>query len=159
MPAIETVMGGNSGPSIASAQAGQTTTQHAVATLLATDSEDVATRIRMLKLPAQHRIVSLCVENEDLDSGATGTVDIGIEDTVQDPADTTDATLFAAAQSVQVAAFNRYESKAIWDLPAVNYDRFIIVDIDVASTTGLAGDVNATLVSRPELGAQFEGNG
>jgi hypothetical protein len=101
----------------------------------------------------------LCVENEDLDSGATGTVDIGIEDTVQDPADTTDATLFAAAQSVQVAAFNRYESKAIWDLPAVNYDRFIIVDIDVASTTGLAGDVNATLVSRPELGAQFEGNG
>ena len=156
MPALETVMGGNSGPSIASAQAGQTTTQHAVLTLLATDSEDVATRMRMLKLPAQHRIVSLAVANEDLDGGATGTMDVGLEDTVQDPADTTNATLFAAAQTIQAAAFTRYETKAIWDVAAVNYDRYIIIDIDVASTTGLAADINATLVSRPELGAQFE---
>lgn len=156
MPALETVMASNSGPAIASAQAGQTVTQHAVLTLLATDSEDVASRFRMLKLPAQHRMVSLQVVNEDLDMGATGTVDIGVEDTVQDPADTTDVTLFAAAQSVQAAANNTYDAKVVLDFPVTNYDRFIIIDIDVVSATGLAGDINAVLVTRPELGTQFE---
>lgn len=156
MPALETVMGGNSGPAIASAQAGQTTTQQSRISLLATDVEDVATRIRMLKLPAQHRIVSLVLVNEDLDMGATGTIDVGIEDTVQDPADTTDATLFASAQSIQAAANNRYESAAVWDFAAANYDRFLIVDIDVVAATGIAGDIHATLVTRPELGTQFE---
>ena len=156
MPALETVMGGNSGPSIASAQAGQTTTQQTRISLLATDSEDVATRIRLLKLPAQHRIVSLVLVNEDLDMGAGGTIDVGVEDTVQDPADTTNAVLFAAAQSIQAAANNRYENAAVWDFAAANYDRFIIVDIDVVSATGIAGDLHATLVTRPELGAQFE---
>lgn len=156
MPALETVMGGNSGPAIASAQSGQTVTQQTRITLAATDSEDAATRIRLLKLPAQHRIVSLELLTEDLDSGATGTIDVGVEDTVQDPVDTTDVVLFAAAQSVQAAASNRYTSKAIWDLAVTNYDRFIIVDQDVVSATGLVGDIHATLVSRPELGAQFE---
>ena len=157
MPALETVMGGNSGPSIASAQAGQTTTQQTRISLLGTDSEDVATRIRLLKVPAQHRIVSLVLINEDLDTGATGTIDVGVEDTVQDPADTTDATLFAAAQSVQAAGNNRYENAAIWDFAAANYDRYVIVDVDVVSATGIAADIHATLVTRPELGSQFEG--
>jgi len=156
MPALETVMGGNSGPAIASAQAGQTVTQQTRITLAATDSEDVATRIRLLKLPAQHRIVTLHLITEDLDMGATGTIDVGVEDTVQDPADTTDATLFAAAQSVQAVGDNRYENKIVWDFPVTNYDRFIIVDVDVVAATGLVGDIHATLVTRPELGAQFE---
>lgn len=156
MPALETVMGGNSGPAIASAQAGQTVTQQTRITLAATDSEDVATRIRLLKLPAQHRIVTLHLITEDLDSGAGGLIDVGVEDTVQDPVDTTDATLFAAAQSIQAAADNRYENKAVWDFGVTNYDRFIIVDIDTVSATGLVGDIHATLVTRPELGTQFE---
>ncbi len=156
MPALESVMGSNSGPAISSAQAGQTTTQRGNKELLATDSEDVTTQIKLVKLPAQHRIVSLCLENDDLDSGATGTIDCGILDETQDPVDTTDLTLFAAAQSIQAAGFNRFESQAIAEFGVTNYARFVVVDIDVVSGTGLAGGIAATLVSRPELGAQFE---
>jgi len=156
MPALESVMGSNSGPAISSAQAGQTTTQRGNKELLATDSEDVTTQIKLVKLPAQHRIVSLCLENDDLDSGAAGTIDCGILDETQDPVDTTDLTLFVAAQSIQAAAFNRFESQAIAEFGVTNYARFVVVDIDVVSATGLAGGIAATLVSRPELGAQFE---
>ena len=157
MPALETVMGGNSGPSIASAQAGQTTTQQTRISLIGTDSEDVATRIRLLKVPAQHRIVSLVLIHEALAMGATGTVDVGVEDTVQDPSDTTNAVLFASAQSIQAAANTRYENAALWDYAAANYDRYLIVDVQDVSATGLAGDLLATLVTRLELGSQFEG--
>lgn len=156
MPALETVMGGNSGPAIASAQAGQTVTQQTRITLAATDSEDAATRIRLLKLPAQHRIVSFHLITEDLDSGATGAIDVGVEDTVQDPADTTDTTLFSSALSIQAVSDIKHENKIVWDFAVVNYDRFIIVDIETVSATGLVGDMHATLVTRPELGAQFE---
>jgi hypothetical protein len=111
----------------------------------------------MVKLPAQHRIVSLVVENDDLDTGAAGTIDIGLEDDIQDPADTSDATLFGAAVSVQAAAVVRYETQAALELPAVNYDRYITIDIDTAAATGIAAGVAATLTTRPELGSQFDG--
>jgi hypothetical protein len=154
MPTVESVMASKAGPAISSAQAGQTTTQHATYTTpAAADTEDATLQIRLLKLPAQHRIVSLCLDTPDLDSGATGTIDVGVEDA---EGATDDLTLFAAAQSIQAAAFNRYESKAIWDYAAVDYDRYIVVNVDVASTTGLAGTINACLVTRPELGSQFE---
>ena len=157
MPTVESVMASKSGPAIASAQAGQTTTQHATYTTpAAADTEDNTLAIRMLKLPAQHRIVSLCLDTPDLDSGATGTIDVGVEDSVQDPSDTSDLTLFATAQSIQAAAFNRYESKAIWDYGVADYDRYITINVATASTTGLAGTINACLVTRPELGSQFE---
>jgi hypothetical protein len=150
------VMGSNAGPAIASAQAGQVTVQRGNKELLATDSEDATLRLRLVKLPAQHRIVSVVLENDDLDGGATGTIDIGVEDSVQDPVDTTNATLIGAAVSVQAAAVVRYETQVMLEFGVTNYDRFIIVDIDVASTTGLVGGIAATLTSRPELGAQFE---
>lgn len=156
MPALETVMGGNSGPSIASAQSGQTVTVQTRITLLGTDTEDAATVIRLLKVPAQHRIVSLVLVNDDLDDGAAGLIDVGVEDTVQDPADTSDATLFAAALTIQAAGNNRFENAAIWDYASANYDRFVAITIDTVSGTGAAGDLHATLVTRPELGAQFE---
>ncbi len=156
MPALETVMGGNSGPAIASAQAGQVVVQQTRITLLGTDTEDAATVIRLLKLPAQHRIVSLVLVNEDLDDGAAGLIDVGVEDTVQDPSDTSDATLFEAALTIQAAGNTRYENAAVWDYAAANYDRFIAITIDTVSGTGAAGDIHATLTTRPELGAQFE---
>jgi len=156
MPALETVLGGNSGPSIASAQAGQVTMQQTRISLLTTDTEDAGTIIRLFKLPAQHRIVTLHLINEDLDTGATGAVDIGVRDLVQDPSDTTNATLFASAQSIQAAADNRYENAVVWDFAAANYDRFIEVAIETVSATGIAADIHATLVTRPHLGDQFE---
>jgi len=154
MATVASVMGSNAGPAIASAQAGQVTVQRGSYEMIATEPEDNTLSVRMVKLPAQHRIVSLVVENDDLDSGATGTIDIGIED---DVGATSDATLFGAAVSVQAAAVVRYETQAALELAAVDYDRYITIDIDVAATTGLAAGVAATLTSRPELGSQFEG--
>lgn len=156
MARVFSVMGSNAGPSIASAQAGQVTVQRGNYELAAADSEDNTLEIALVKLPAQHRLVELIVENDDLDSGATGTVDIGLLDTIQDPADTTNLTLFAAAQSVQAAAITRFVSQAMMELAVTNYDRYVVVNVDTASTTGLAGGVAATLITRPELGAQFE---
>lgn len=157
MPALETVLGGNSGPAIASAQAGQVVTVNTRISLVGADMEDAATFIRLFKLPAQHRIVSLQIVAEDLDMGATGALTIGVEDTVQDPSDTSDLVLFAAAEDVQAALNIRYENAAIWDYAAANYDRFIALAIETVSATGLAGDIHAMLVTRPHLGDQFEG--
>lgn len=160
MATVVSVMGGNSGPAIASAQAGQVTVQRGTYDLLATDAEDAAIQIRVVKLPAGHEIIDLELDNDDLDTGAAGAVDIGIEDSVQDPADTTDLTLFATAIAVQTAA-NRENvmSFAASRLAPQNYDRFIVVTMQTVSTTGLAGRLGLTLTSKPYLGARFEGNG
>ncbi len=156
MPTVESVMASKSGPAISSAQAGQVTVQRGNYELAAADSEDATLEILVVKLPAQHRLVELIVENDDLDSGATGTVDVGVKDTVQDPSDTTDLTLFATGLSIQAAGINSYQSQATMEFGVTNYDRFIAVNVNAASTTGLAGGIAATLISRPELGSQFE---
>lgn len=155
MPTVESRLAAS--PAIQSAQAGQVTVQRGTYELAATDSEDATLEILVVLLPAQHRIVELTFENDDLDSGATGTVDIGLKDTVQDPADTTDLTLFATALSIQAAGINTYKTQATQEVAAVNYDRYIAVNIDVASTTGLAAGIAVELVSRPDL-ATHEGN-
>ncbi len=153
------VLGGPSGPSVASAQAGQTTTVRGSYDLLATDSEDATIQLRVVKLPAQHRIIDLVLDNDDLDTAAAGAVDIGLEDSVQDPADTTDLTLFGTAVSVQTAATRvNAMTFAAARLAAVDYDRFIVITMQTVSTTGLAGQLGLTLTSVPELGAQFDGN-
>jgi len=149
-------MGSSAGPAIASAQAGQTTTQRGNYELTGAEAEDDALLIRLVKLPAQHRIVSLVVENDDLDSGSGLVVDVGIEDTVQDPDDSTDANLVATGVTYQAAAVVRYETQAMLEFGVRNYDRFITIDITTAAGTGVPGGIAATLVSRPELGSQFE---
>jgi hypothetical protein len=99
------------------------------------------------------------LDNDDLDGVTAGAINIGIEDSIQDPADTTDLTLFATAVDVQTAA-NRQNvmSFAAVGLAAQNYDRFIVVTMETVSTTGLVGTLGLTLTSRPELGSQFDGN-
>ncbi len=156
MPIVSSVMGSSAGPAIASAQAGQTTTQRGNYELTGAEAEDDALLIRLVKLPAQHRIVSLVVENDDLDSGSGLVVDVGIEDTVQDPDDSTDANLVATGVTYQAAAVVRYETQAMLEFGVRNYDRFITIDITTAAGTGVPGGIAATLVSRPELGSQFE---
>ena len=155
MPTYESRMG--NAPSIQSAQAGQVTVQRGTYELIATQSEDVANAFRVVRLPAGHRIVELTLENDDLDSGATGTIDVGLEDTIQDPADTSDSTLFFTAQTVQAVGINTVKTQAMQEVAAVNYDRYITVEIDVASTTGLAAGIAVELVSRPDL-PSHEGN-
>ena len=84
---------------------------------------------------------------------------LGVEDTVQDPADTTDLTLIATAIDVQTAANAQiFHAFAAINFAAVNYDRFIVVTIETVSATGLVGTLGLTLTSRPELGSQFDGN-
>jgi hypothetical protein len=152
-------MGGNSGPAIASAQAGQVTVQRGTYDLLATDSEDATIQIRMVKLPAGHEIIDLVMDNDDLDSGAAGAVDIGIEDSVQDPTDTTNLLLFATAVAVQTAATRAsHMSFAASRLAPRPYDRFVVITMETVSTTGLVGRIGLTLTSKPYLGARFEGN-
>jgi len=151
-------MGGPSGPSIQSAQAGQVTVQHSKIELLATETEDATFIMRMMKLPAGHRIVSLVMFNDDLDSDSAGAFDIGIQDDVQEPDDTSDLTLFGAAIDVQTAAtITRFENEAIWEFASANYDRFVEISMETVSGTGLVGGVSLVLTSRPELGPAFEG--
>ncbi len=153
----EHVMASNAGPAISSSQAGQVTVQHAQREFTQAEMEAAGTIVAMLKLPAGHRIVNMVMFNDDLDTGATGAVDIGVEDTVQDPADTTDLTLFAIAQDVQtLATVTRFENEAVWDFAAANYDRYVIIQIETVSATGLPGGVSLVLTTRPELGTQFE---
>lgn len=144
-------------PSIQSAQAGQPTVQYGTYDMEIVDSEDNANSIRMVRLPAQHRFVAVTLSMPDLDSGATGTFDFGLEDTVQDPSDTSDSTLFESATSNQAASFTEYKTAALLAIPAVDYDRYLTVEIDVVSATGLADTIAVELVSRPDL-ASHEGN-
>lgn len=159
MATVASIMGGNSGPAIASAQAGQVTVQRGSYDLVATDSEDAAIQIRVVKLPAQHQIVDLVLDNDDLDTGATGALDFGLEDDIQDPADTTNLTLFVSAVDVQTAA-NRQNlmTFAAARVAPVNYDRYIVATVETVSATGLAGTLGLTLTSKPSLGSQFDGN-
>lgn len=156
MGTVSSVMASKSGLSIQSSQAGQVTVQRGNYELTAAEAGDDTLLIRLVKLPAQHRIVSLVVEMDDLDDGAAGVCDVGIEDTIQDPVDTTDADLFVAGLSMQAASCTRYDVAAAMALPAQDYDRYITVDITTAAGTGAAGGIAATLTSRPELGSQFE---
>ncbi len=157
MPTIASVMGSNAGPSIASAQAGQVTVQRGNKELTAVQVDDTTLLVRLVKLPAQHRIVSLLIEHDDLDGVTAHAVDIGVEDTVQDPVDTTNLTLIAAAATItQAAGATRYETQAMLEFGVTNYDRFIVVGVETAATTAQAGGIAATLTSRPELGSQFE---
>lgn len=155
MPTVESNLAHN--PGIQSAQAGQVTVQYGTYDLIGTQAEDAALVLGLVRLPAQHRIVSATFENEDLDTGATALVDLGIEDTFQDPADTTDLTLFAAAVDVQTAGIVEYKTKAMLEFASVNYDRYVVLSIDTVAATGLAGAVAFELVTRPDL-SSHEGN-
>ena len=164
MATVASIMGGNAGPAIASAQAGQVTVQRGSYDGAITEWEDATIQIRVVKLPAQHEIVDLVMDNDDLDTGATGAVDIGIEDTVQidlngDADDSTSLLLFATAIDVQTAA-NRQNvmSFAAARLGVRNYDRFVVVTMETVAATGLAGRLGLTLTSKPSLGSQFDGD-
>lgn len=155
MPTFESKLGAH--PSIQSAQAGQVTVQRGTYDLDAVQLADNTTVVRIVRLPADHRIVEAYFSTEDLDTGATGVVDLGIEDTVQDPTDTTDSTLFATGVSVQAAADFAYKSKALQDLASRPYDRYVTVALTAAAGTPAAGAIAFELVSRPDL-ASHEGN-
>ena len=148
MPTYSSRMAANA--SIQSAQAGQVTVQRGTYNLDATQLADNTTIVRIVRLPAEHRIVRASFETEDLDTGATGDVDIGLEDTVQDPTDTTDLTLFDTGLSVQAASIQLYETAALKELPAVPYDRYVIVQLTTAAGTPAPGQIAFELVSRPD---------
>jgi hypothetical protein len=159
MATVATIMGGKQGPAVASAQAGQVTVQRGEFDTTVLGMEDAALQVRVVKLPAGHRIIDLVMDNDDLDTGATGAVDIGIEDDIQDPADTTNLLLFATAVAVQTAAIRaNHMSFAAARLAPQNYDRFIVITLETVSATGLVGKLGLTLTSQPDLGAQFLGN-
>jgi hypothetical protein len=144
-------------PGVQSAQAGQPTVQYGTYDTAIVDTQDAANSIRMVRLPAQHRFVSVTLAMPDLDSGATGTFDFGLEDTVQDPADTTNLVLFESATSMQAASFTEYKSQALLAIPAVNYDRYLTINVDVVSATGIVAEIAVELQSRPDL-PSLEGN-
>jgi hypothetical protein len=159
MATVASIMAGKQGPAVASAQAGQVTVQRGTYDLAQPDAEDATIQIRVVKLPAAHRIIGLVLDNPALDVGSAGAIDIGLEDDIQDPGDTTDLTMFATAIDVQTAA-NRQDvmSHAAAVLAPQNYDRYIVVTMETVSTTGIADALGLTLTSQPDLGAQFLGN-
>ena len=152
MGTVASVMGSNAGPAISSAQAGQVTVQRGNYEMTAAEAQDATLNIRLVKLPAGHRIVSVVLDNDAF--GDALLVDVGVEDTV---GATSDATLIAAAVDVFTAAgINRYETRAMAEFAAADNDRYIAVSFDTPDTTGAIGDIAVTLTSRPELGSQFE---
>jgi hypothetical protein len=155
MPTVESNLAHN--PGIQSAQAGQVTVQRGTYELTAAQAIDDTLLIRTVRLPAQHRMVAVHLEHDDLDMGAAALATFGIEDTVQDPADTTDLVLFESALSIQAAAVVAYKTAAMLELAAVNYDRYLTFGIGVAAATGLVGGIAVELTSRPDL-ASHEGN-
>ena len=159
MPTVETVIASKSGPAIASAQAGQVTVQRGTFDGAILQWEDATLQVRMVKLPAQHEIIDLVIDSEIIDTGATGAFDIGVEDSIQDPSDTTDLTLFGTALAVHTAAiFGSQMTQAAARFAPVNYDRYIVLTMETVSATGLAVRVGLTLTSKPALGSQFDGN-
>lgn len=148
MPTYSSRMAANA--SIQSAQAGQVTVQRGTYDLSAAQLADNTAEVRIVRLPAEHRIVRGVFETEDLDTGATGTVDIGLVDTIQDPSDTTNLTLFATGLSIQAASINLYETAALKELAAVPYDRYVVVQINVAAGTPAPGQIAFELTSRPD---------
>ncbi len=104
MPTVSSVMASNAGPGIASAQAGQVVVARGSYAFSAADTIDTDLQVRIVKLPAQHRIVRVILDNDDLDSSTAGAIDIGLEDDVQDPDDSTALLLIATAIDVQTAA-------------------------------------------------------
>ena len=159
MATVESVMASHAGPAIASAQAGQVTVQRGSYELSAAESGDNTLVIRVVRLPAQHRLVSLVVEHDALDAGAGLLLDFGIEDTIQDPVDTSDSTLIATAATIgQAAGTTRYETQAMLEFGVTNYDRFVTAEVDTAAATNAGGTLAFNLVTRPELGSQFDGN-
>lgn len=155
MPTIESNMASKSGLAVSSSQAGQATTQSGNYELTKAQTEDATVLLRILKLPASHRIVNLTIANDDLDTGTALVLDIGIEDTV---GDTTNATLFANDSAAgQAAGIADVTSLAALELAAADNARYITIDIGTAATTGIAGGIRAILTSVPEQGAQFAG--
>jgi len=157
-------MGSDAGPAVASAQAGQVTVQRGEYDLIGAQTEDATIQVRVVKLPAGHVPIDLVLDNDDLDSGTSGAVDIGLEDTIQldnngDADDSTSLLLFATAIDVQTAA-NRQNvmSFAAARLTPRNYDRFVVVTMETVSGTGLVGAIGLTLTSKPAIGDQFLGN-
>ena len=159
MATKSSILGSKTGPSIISSQAGQVTVVRGLYDLLAADTIDTALQLRIVKLPADHRIIDLVLDNGDLDSSTAGAIDIGIEDDIQDPNDSTALLLFATAIDVQTAA-NRQNvmSHAAAILTSRPYDRYVVTTWETVSGTAKAGYLALTLTSVPELGAQFDGN-
>ena len=155
MATVESIMASKSGLAVSSSQAGQPTIQSGNYELTKAETEDATILLRILKLPAQHRIVRLVLANDDLDTETVLTLDVGIEDTV---GSTTASTLFAAASTVgRAAAITDLSNMAALELAATNNDRYITIDIATAASTGAAGGVRAVLTSVPEQGTQFAG--
>lgn len=159
MPTVSSVMASDAGPAIASAQAGQVVVARGSYAFAAADTIDTDLQVRIVKLTAEHRIVAVILDNDDLDSSTAGAIDIGLEDDIQDPSDTTALLLVATAIDVQTAANGQiFVSHAATNLAALPYDRYIVVTWETVSGTGKAGTLGLTLISRPELGSQFDGN-
>jgi hypothetical protein len=155
MATVESNMASKSGLAVSSSQAGQPTIQSGNYELTKAQAEDATVLLRILKLPAQHRIVGLVLAIDDVSTGADITLDVGIEDTV---GSTTDATLCVDGSALgQAGGVADVTSMAALELAAANNDRYITIDISVAATTGAAGGVRVVLTSVPEQGTQFAG--
>ena len=155
MATVESNMASKSGLAVSSSQAGQPTIQSGNYELTKAQAEDATVLLRIVKLPAQHRIVGLVLACDDLSTGTDITLDVGIEDTV---GATTNATLLVDGSTLgQAGGIADLTGLAALELAAADNDRYITIDISVAATTGIAGGIRAVLTSVPEQGTQFAG--
>jgi hypothetical protein len=155
MATVETVLASKSGPALMSSQAGQAVVQRGTYNVLAAQAEDATLSIRVVKIPAQHRITKVVLSASAM--GTSLTLDVGVEDTV---GATSDPNLFTATPITTGAAGGIVDvtNKAGLDLAAADNNRYLTVDVVVVAGTGADGTIDVLLECIPELGTQFAGN-
>jgi len=107
--------------------------------------------IRMCKIPAGHRVVDVKLFCDDLDTGTELVLDVGVEDEIQDPSDTTNVDAFLDGTTIgQTGGTATGALKTMFDLGAVPYDRWLAVLWLTDAATFAAGDLGVVLTTRPE---------
>ena len=106
---------------------------------------------RLCPLPAGHRVVDIALVSDDLDSVTDMVVDVGIEDTVQDPSDTTNADAFFDGSTLpQTGGIAHASLVGAVTLAAVDYDRWVTLTVMVDAATFVAGNIGVILTTRQE---------
>lgn len=109
-------------------------------------------KLRLGVLPAGHVITDIVFACDELDAGTAVVLDIGIEDTTQDPSDTTDVDALIDGSTVaQAGGVVRMSAIAGLEIAAVNYDRYITATVITPPTTDQDGGIAGWFSYRPEM--------
>jgi len=143
------VHGSNSGYSLNECAAGGLRVIQSVTSYVTNHA--AATVIRLCKIPAGHAVVDATLFADAIDDVADLVLDIGVEDTIQDPTDTTNVDAFFDGTTLgQAGGIARMTLKTGF-VAAVDYDRWVTATVMTdAATLTTGGELGIILTTRPE---------